>query len=114
MKIYEKIEISSAHHLENYKGKCENIHGHNYILEIWVEGDLINDMVIDFSKLKKQIKKLDHVYLNNLMIKNPTAENMITYVIELIKEIRQDINIKVRIWEDKDSYAEGYYNGIKN
>ncbi len=110
MKIYYRAEISSAHKLSlPYDSKCLRHHGHNYLIEAEIYGKVNNEgMVIDFTHLKEAIYKFDHINLNDY-IKQPTAENI---AIEIIKEIRQIPNIeninkiRIRVWEDKDSYAE--------
>ena len=78
-----KSEFEAAHRIENYPGKCERLHGHNWIVEAIVQGDTLNELgiLIDFKILKDELNKvldeLDHQYLNELEIfakKNPTAE----------------------------------------
>jgi queuosine biosynthesis protein QueD len=65
-------DFSSAHQLRGYKGKCENLHGHNYKLEIYAKGEELNNigLLIDFVELKKAadeiVKYLDHRNLNEL------------------------------------------------
>ena len=69
-----KIEtsFSSAHHLLNYKGKCENMHGHNWKVEVTASGETLDksNILIDFKLLKKEINEivdyLDHKDLNTL------------------------------------------------
>ena len=78
-----KSEFEAAHRIENYPGKCERLHGHNWIVEAIVQGDTLNELgiLVDFKILKSELNKvldeLDHQYLNELEIfagKNPTAE----------------------------------------
>ena len=59
MQITKKIEWDMGHRIPNHKSKCRNPHGHRYVLEITVEGDIISEkgkssegMVIDFSDIK--------------------------------------------------------------
>ena len=69
-----KIEshFSSAHHLLNYKGECENQHGHNWKVEVYVQGIELDksNILIDFKVLKKKVneivKYLDHTDINTL------------------------------------------------
>ena len=92
MYIKKIFEFSAAHNLIDYQGKCENLHGHNYKLEILLSGKLKDDgMVIDFVELKKIVKKaiieeLDHKYLNDI-ISQPTAENIILWIWERLKAV---------------------------
>ena len=64
--------FSAAHNLRNYKGKCEELHGHNYKVEVVLGGlELDEDgLLIDFKDIKTSLKKiletLDHKYLNEV------------------------------------------------
>jgi len=81
MIVTNKFRFESAHKLNNYNGKCANLHGHSYVLHVSIKGNVdSNGFVMDFCDLKsvvdkKVISKLDHSYLNNI-IKQPTAENI--------------------------------------
>jgi len=107
-KIYERIEFSAAHRLEDYQGKCNELHGHNYLVEIWVESDNLNEqgMVVDFTVLKNIVKRLDHKYLNEILpYKNPTVERIANSIKKEI-ESKYKVKARIRVWEDKDSYVE--------
>jgi len=104
--------FESAHRLRHYKGKCKNIHGHSYKVEVIVSGKkLINGMVMDFGdikeELRKTINKFDHKLLNQLpefRRKNPTAENIAKVVFDRLKD---KFNVyAVRVWETEDNTAE--------
>lgn len=86
--IKKTIEISASHSLKlNYKSKCENVHGHNWIITIYCKGRNLNDngMIIDFSVIKEKINnKLDHKNLNDVLPFNPTAENLAKWITEII------------------------------
>lgn len=110
-----KSDFSAAHHLRNYHGKCEKLHGHNYCVEIHFQQKKLNKvgMAIDFSELKSLLDKIlseyDHHYLNELsdFIKlNPTAEN-IAYIIskKIRKKLPKVINLKVCVWESSGTGA---------
>ncbi len=114
-----KGNFSSAHNLRNYKGKCENLHGHNYTVEVYLEKKEVgkNGLALDFNVIKKKLNKildtLDHKYLNkdiNFFKKNnPSAENIAKYIFLFLKKELKGIKIKkVNIWESDDSMA-GYY-----
>ena len=117
--VVVKGRFSSAHFLREYKGKCENMHGHNYLVEIMITSEKLNDegMVIDFSKLKETLKevllKLDHCLLNEIdFFKNinPTSEDICFYIFSQVKEKlsnRYKLH-KVRVWETEEQYAEYY------
>jgi 6-pyruvoyltetrahydropterin/6-carboxytetrahydropterin synthase len=111
MKIIKKFSFDSAHYLPNYEGKCKQLHGHTYHLEIIIEGEINPDtgMVLDFAKLKhivktKAIDILDHKLLNDL-IEIPTAENIALWIRDRIsKELPGSLSL--RLWETDDSYVE--------
>ncbi|OGJ52217.1 6-carboxytetrahydropterin synthase QueD [Candidatus Peregrinibacteria bacterium RIFOXYB2_FULL_32_7] len=110
MFITKIFHFSSAHFLTDYHGKCENLHGHNYKLEITVKGDMQkNGMVIDFAILKKIVKeniieKLDHKNLNDLF-KNPSAENICIWIWEeLENKFDKNINLhEIKLWETENN-----------
>lgn len=112
--------FSSAHHLRQYKGKCEKLHGHNWKVEITVCGNLDekSGMVIDFGILKQELKKvlseLDHAYLNDIDYfkkVNPSSENIAVYICERMKILLARYNVsikKVSIWENENQFATYY------
>jgi len=84
-----KTHFSAAHHLRGYNGKCADLHGHNWEVEVFVAGKKLNKtgMLVDFSLLKEMVKEilcgLDHVDLNQLApfkTTNPTSENIARFV----------------------------------
>ena len=86
--------FSAAHQLRGYRGKCENIHGHNWKIQVSVSSNSLTELgfVIDFSELRGMLKEilagLDHCFLNEITpfsIENPTAENIAVYVFEALK-----------------------------
>ena len=110
-----KVEgtFSSAHNLRGYKGKCEDLHGHNWRVEIIVKSkDLDNiGMVLDFKCLKNKLnavlEKMDHKYLNKLSFFkriNPTSENIAKYI---YNELKTGIPLlkNVTVWENSTSAA---------
>lgn len=87
--VVVKDSFSAAHQIKGYKGKCEKLHGHNWLVEISVASSTLdaNEMVVDFVVLKKHLKKtlskIDHTLINKhpYFKKNaPTAENIAYYV----------------------------------
>ena len=118
MKIYYRAEISSAHRLQlPYESKCLRTHGHNYQVEVEIEGQLNKTgMVVDFTHLKKAIQKYDHILLNDV-IDQPTVENLVLNLLSEILNLPENDNfqfVKIRIWEDKDSYAEEKWSRMTN
>ncbi len=82
--VTKRMEISACHKLDlDYESKCRNLHGHNWIVEVEISAKELTSagMVIDFTIIKKMIHGyFDHGYLNQLMIENPTAENIAMYI----------------------------------
>lgn len=118
--ILIKSDFSGAHNLKGYRGKCEKLHGHNWLIEAKFERDNLDDIgiAVDFKvlkrKLKTVLKKLDHTYLNKLTafkIKNPSAENIARYIYKALqKSIKaKDLSVKsVSVWESNTSRATYY------
>lgn len=112
--------FSAAHKLRDYKGKCENMHGHNWkVRVVCVSGKLNKQgMVIDFSELKgelnRALQQLDHKYLNDIDYfkkVNPTSENIAKYIYnKLLKDLAiYSLNLKaVTVWETEASSAVYY------
>lgn len=111
-----KGNFSSAHNLRGYKGKCEQLHGHNWEVEVVVsrrELDKIG-MIMDFKLLKNKLnillEELDHKYLNDIGYfkkVNPTSENIAKYIFENLKLRVSDIKL-VTVWECPNSSATYY------
>lgn len=115
-----EMGFSSAHFLRNYRGKCENLHGHNYRVEVYVRGQRLDNagMLVDFKDLKAATRRvvdyLDHRNINELPPfdeeLNPSAENLAEYFLsEVGREINNDrVQVyKVRVWET-DTCAATY------
>ena len=89
-----EAEFSAAHFLSHYRGKCENLHGHNYRVRLWVRGEKLDEggMLADFSLLKKILKEviapLDHSNLNDMEIfkNDPSAERIARFIFDKVKE----------------------------
>jgi 6-pyruvoyltetrahydropterin/6-carboxytetrahydropterin synthase len=108
--------FSSAHYLREYKGKCENLHGHNWEIKAAFCGTKLDNagMLIDFIDIKKHLDKiilyLDHKFLNDIEPFNkinPTAENLAVFILEQLKLIETE-NAKVcevEVWESQSSCA---------
>ncbi len=116
--VYRESFFSAAHHLRNYKGKCENVHGHNWRVRVYVSGPLDkNGFVMDFKDLDKLIAavadRLDHHDINAVApfdTLNPTAEHIAAYIYKecetLLAAISANLIIdKVMVWESEKSCA---------
>ncbi|MCK9186079.1 6-carboxytetrahydropterin synthase QueD [Candidatus Gracilibacteria bacterium] len=109
VKLNCTLSFAASHFLTKYKGKCENLHGHNYKVIITVEDEIKeNGLAIDFKDIKKiaeekVINILDHAHLNDI-IENPSAENIAVWTWEKLKK---DLPLKkVTIFETEDYYCE--------
>jgi 6-pyruvoyltetrahydropterin/6-carboxytetrahydropterin synthase len=105
--------FSSAHNLRGYKGKCEDLHGHNWIVEIVIKSAQLDaiGMVLDFKYLKKKLKacleQMDHKYINkSAYFKkiNPTSENIAKYIYNKLKPQISLLSC-VTVWENSTSSA---------
>ena len=87
--IYVKDHFAAAHALKGYDGNCSNLHGHNWIIEAYIQCRKINKLgiSIDFRDVKGVLKdvlsKLDHTNLNDIAefgAINPTSENLAKFL----------------------------------
>lgn len=86
--VTKKMEIAGSHKLSlSYESKCENLHGHNWIVKVFCKTEQLNTdgMVVDFKHIKEKIhSKLDHGNFNELLPFNPTAENIAKWICEQV------------------------------
>lgn len=110
--------FAAGHALRNYRGKCENVHGHNYRCQVTVEGEQLDSvgLLVDFVELKRVVHsvldRLDHQWLNDyppFNVLNPSAENIAKYIYD---EIHQALGAKdgvrlafVKLWETDTASA---------
>jgi len=87
--IYVKDHFAAAHALKGYDGNCSNLHGHNWIIEAYIQCRKLNKLGIgiDFRDVKGVLKdvlsKLDHTNLNDIAefgAVNPTSENLAKFL----------------------------------
>jgi len=88
-------DFAAAHNLRGYEGECENLHGHNWKVEVMVTSKELNKigLAVDFRVLKKMLEgileKLDHKYLNEILPfdkENPSSENIARYIFNQFKK----------------------------
>jgi 6-pyruvoyltetrahydropterin/6-carboxytetrahydropterin synthase len=84
-------KFAAGHALRNYKGKCENVHGHNYRVQVTLAGEQLDStgLLVDFVEIKKVLNvivdRMDHRFLNDIApfdALNPSAENMAKYIFD--------------------------------
>jgi len=126
--------FDSAHQLIGHKGKCANLHGHTYKLEVVLKGTLVTDdqlsdegFLIDFSDVKKVVKKLvvdqlDHSFMAmgnepvwetlnktgskvSLLGFRTTVENLSSYICHTLKKAELPVH-SIKLWETPNSWAE--------
>ena len=112
--------FSAGHYLRNYKGKCENPHGHNYRVQVTLEGPQLDNigLLVDFTQLKHVMRdvigRLDHQFINDLepfKTVNPSAENMAKYFYDEIGGQLTDLPpgahlSHVIVWETDSAMAK--------
>lgn len=112
--------FAAAHNLNNYQGECENLHGHNWRVEVAVTASKLDKagLCIDFKILKAEarelLNRLDHKYLNELPHfdgQSPSSENIARYIYHELGRKLDDGNVKVEmitVWES-DFACASYY-----
>ena len=102
--VIKRMEISAAHRLSlSYPSKCEQIHGHNWIITVYCRAKELNadGMVVDFTHIKQVVKEqLDHKVINDVLDLNPTAENIAKWICDQIPSC-----FKVEVQESEGNTA---------
>ncbi|MEW6267427.1 MAG: 6-carboxytetrahydropterin synthase QueD [Thermodesulfobacteriota bacterium] len=109
--------FAAAHNLRQFHGKCEDLHGHNWLVEVYVVASNLDDagLVMDFGVIKKRLAEvlegLDHKYLNEIdffQANNPSSENIARFIFD---RLAPRINagparlVKVSAWESDNACA---------
>ena len=109
--------FSAAHQLKMVAERCENLHGHNWKVEVYIAGDNLNEagVLMDFGDLKQYVKHimatLDHKFLNELDMfsgGNPSSENIAQYIAAELQMCLGENPAKVSrvtVWESEDACA---------
>lgn len=118
--VFVEREFSAAHCLRGYKGKCEELHGHNWLVRVYVSVRELNEigLGIDFHDLKiaadEILKELDHKNLNELSYfttENPSSENIARHIYQRLSEkINNDHTKVARVRVRETSTAGVYYS----
>jgi 6-pyruvoyltetrahydropterin/6-carboxytetrahydropterin synthase len=110
-------QFAAAHRLLNFQGKCEQLHGHNWKVEVFVRADQLDSagLVRDFGEMKvitqEVLKGLDHLYLNELTHfkeENPSSENIARYLFQELSRLLNDDRVrvsKISVWESDTACA---------
>ncbi len=114
--------FAAAHRLRGYKGKCEQMHGHNWKVQAHVVAENLNDIdiAIDFHDLKELLDEvitpLDHSFLNDIFPfteKNPSSENIAKWIYDSLNKKLPDEHVQVSavtVWESETAAATYYEN----
>jgi 6-pyruvoyltetrahydropterin/6-carboxytetrahydropterin synthase len=119
--ITKRFRFEAAHHLPYHSGKCANLHGHSYVLEVSCkgdatpvrEGDSNSGFVIDFAEVSNIVKSLiivplDHTYLNDL-IEYSSAERIVEWIGRRLLHSGSDVADKLhalRLYETADCWVD--------
>jgi 6-pyruvoyltetrahydropterin/6-carboxytetrahydropterin synthase len=123
LSVCKEMSFAAAHSLPGYDGPCVRLHGHEWVVQVEVSGEITpeRDMVLDFVLLKglmskEIIEKLDHQHLNEIFELRPTAEIMVFNIAEILERCikmnsefsdRKDLRLdRVRLYETPKSFCE--------
>jgi len=110
-------DFAAAHQLKMVADKCENLHGHNWKVEVYVTGEQLNEagVLIDFGEIKQHVAvimaTLDHKFLNELNFfqdGNPSSENIAVYIAKALQKKIDTPGVrvsKVAAWESDNACA---------
>ena len=119
--VWVERTFAAGHALRGYRGKCENVHGHNYRVRVTLSGDQLDSvgLLCDFVEVRRMldgiIERLDHQFVNDIPpfdALNPSAENMARYFYqELERRLRESppaapVRVgQVEVWESDHAAA---------
>jgi len=118
--------FAAAHRLAMVGSKCENLHGHNWKIEVFLTGDRLNDagVLMDFGDIKALLRdiigRLDHQFLNELPIfagRQPSSERIAAFVAEELQKAIGAPGVRisrVSAWESDDACATYIPEGLRN
>ena len=110
-------QFAAAHQLRDFGSECENLHGHNWKIEVSLAGDTLNDigLLVDFKEVKEEtrkiLKEIDHSFLNEIDYfkeRNPSSENIAVYLYERLSSRLNNDSVRVArvtAWESETACA---------
>lgn len=116
-RVTKEAMFSASHHLRNYKGKCEQVHGHNWKVAVTAEGETLTEggLLVDFKELKRALKtvleRLDHEDLNAVAPFDriePSAEHIARHICQEVAALIDTDRVRVcevAVWETPTSMA---------
>jgi len=128
-RIYKQAHFDASHRLLHYQGKCANLHGHRWRVEVWIEGtvDAVSGILVDYNDIKTVVDRFDHqIVLNKedpmvacirqfqpviTTAGDPTSELLAGTIRDLINDhcsrTGKDARVvRIRVWESDTCYAE--------
>jgi len=113
MQIRKQFSFEASHVLPHHHGKCSQLHGHSYRLDVTVEGPLqsggpATGMVVDFDELSRIVRaqiiaELDHRHLNDTL-ENPTSENIVAWIWHRLTPLLPGL-AELTLWETATACA---------
>lgn len=112
-----KDSFAAAHRLVGYKGKCEELHGHNFAVEVFMSGESLggDGMLVDFQTIKANLQKvldvLDHKYINDIPFfaeRVASAEYIAMYIFTEMENLMSGGRVsvsRVTVWESEKACA---------
>ncbi|MHC1610009.1 MAG: 6-carboxytetrahydropterin synthase QueD [Candidatus Methanospirareceae archaeon] len=115
MKLGVSADFSAAHSLPRHPGRCKELHGHTYRVDVVVEGEKKGDTecVADFAEVRAVVEDviglLDHKHLNEV-ISYPTSENIALFLKAELEKRLKETNLgvtlhSIRVWEGRDKWV---------
>ncbi|NTU99814.1 MAG: 6-carboxytetrahydropterin synthase [Methanoregulaceae archaeon] len=128
-RIYKRAHFDASHRLLHYQGKCANLHGHRWLVEVWIEGtvDSITGILVDYNKIREVVDRFDHQIILNKddpMVTcisqfqevittrgDPTSELLAVIIRDQINDLCRESGVdarvkRIRVWESDTCYAE--------
>lgn len=112
-KLIKRFSFEAAHYLPKHKGLCKNTHGHHWVLDVCIKGEIDKEsgMVVDYQTIKEVVQnmiisKFDHSFLND-WFEDPTSENIAKYIYDTLSPIflpRSTLEY-VDLWETEKSHC---------
>jgi 6-pyruvoyltetrahydropterin/6-carboxytetrahydropterin synthase len=130
VRIYKEVEFDASHRLLHYAGKCHNLHGHRWRVEVWIEGapDPVSCILLDYARVKEAVQeRFDHQIILNeadpmvsaIQAFHPVVTTPGDPTSELLARVVRDaLNgecrragvaarvVRIRVWESAGCYAE--------
>ena len=129
VRIYKEVEFDASHRLLQYEGKCHNLHGHRWKVEVWIEGvpDPVSCILLDYARIKQVVQRFDHQIILNAadpMVTaieafhpvvvtegDPTSELLACIIADDLDAACRAAEVtarvtRIRVWESKNAYAE--------